>query len=172
MSIVEYSAGIDVSREVHVPVTRRTYHRLATVRRLQGISRRTLARRMNVEVEEIRRQEETSDLPLSILYQWQKILDVPVAELLVESEEALSQPLMQRAQLVRLMKTALALVEQADNEAIRTMAQTLVDQLVEVMPELQGISAWHAVGTRRRLNELGIAATRTMSEDVFVDLVD
>ncbi len=85
---------------------------------------------------------------------------------------SLSQPLLQRAQLVRLMKTALAILEQADNETTRGMAQTLVDQLVEVMPELQGISAWHAVGKRRRLDELGIAAMRTLSEDVFIDLVD
>ena len=85
-----------------------------------------------------------------MLYEWQKALDVPIAELLVESEDSLSQPLVQRAQLVRLMKTALAILEQADNEATRRMAQTLVDQLVEVMPELQGISAWHAVGKRRR----------------------
>ena len=111
---------------------------------------------MNVDVAEIRRQEEeTSDLPLSVLYQWQKVLDVPIAELLVESEDSLSQPLLQRAQLVRLMKTALALLEQADNEATRAMAQTLVDQLVEVMPELQGISAWHAVGRRRTPGRVG-----------------
>ena len=112
------------SGEVRVPVNHRVLHRLATVRRLQGISRRTLARRMNVEVAEIRRQEEeTNDLPLSVLYEWQKALDVPVAELLVESEDALSQPLLQRAQLVRLMKTALAILEQADNETTRRMAQ-------------------------------------------------
>ncbi len=174
MSIVEYSASTGVPGEVNFPVHQGTLHRLATVRRLQGISRRTLARRMNVDVAEVRRQEdETNDLPLSVLYEWQKALDVPIAELLVESaEDALSQPLLQRAQLVRLMKTALALVEQADNDATRAMAQTLVDQLVAVMPELQGISAWHAVGKRRRLSELGIAATRTMSEDVFIDLVD
>ncbi len=173
MSIVEFSAGADASGEVPVPVAHRALHRLATVRRLQGISRRTLARRLNVEVAEIRRQEEeTSDLPLSALYEWQRTLEVPISELLVDSEDALSQPLLQRAQLVRLMKTALALLEQADSEATRAMAQTLVGQLVEVMPELQGISAWNAVGKRRSLDELGMAATRTLSEDVFLDLVD
>ena len=112
MSIVEYSEGAGACGEVHVPANHRALHRLATVRRLQGISRRTVARRLNVEVAEIRRQEEeTNDLPLSVLYEWQKALDVPVAELLVESEDALSQPLLQRAQLVRLMKTALAILE-------------------------------------------------------------
>ncbi len=172
MSIVEDSTGSNATGEVPVPANHHVLHRLAAVRRLQGISRRTLARRLNVEVVEIRRQEETNDLPLSVFYEWQKALDVPIAELLVESGDSLSQPLMQRAQLVRLMKTALALLEQADNEATRRMAQSLVDQLVEVMPELQGISAWHAVGKRRRLDELGIAATRTLSDDVFIELVD
>ena len=173
MSIVELSASTEFSGDVCVSMNHRVLHRLATVRRLQGLSHRALARRMNVEVAVIRRQEdETSDLPLSVLYEWQKALDVPIAELLVDSDGALSQPLMQRAQLVRLMKTALALLEMADNEATRVMAQTLVDQLLEVMPELQGISAWHAVGRRRSPNELGIAATRSMSEDVFFDLLD
>jgi transcriptional regulator with XRE-family HTH domain len=173
MSIVEYTASTSVSGGMTVPTRRRTLHRLATVRRLQGISRRTVARRMNLDVSEIRRQEdESSDLPLSVLYEWQKALDVPVAELLVESKDSLSEPLLQRAQLVRLMKTALALVEQADSDGTRAMAQSLVDQLIEVMPELQGISAWHAVGKRRRLDELGIAAIRTLSDDVFIDLID
>jgi transcriptional regulator with XRE-family HTH domain len=173
MSIVDFSADGSASGDVSVPANHRALHRIGTVRRLQGISRRTLARRMNVEVAEIRRQEEeTNDLPLSVLYEWQKILDVPVAELLVESGDTLSQPLMQRAQLVRLMKTALAILEQADSTITRTMAQSLVDSLVAVMPELEGISAWHAVGKRRRLDELGIAAVRTMSDDVFMDLLD
>lgn len=92
---------------------------------------------------------------------------MPIAELLVESDNALAQPLRQRAQLVRLMKTALSLLEQAETRPTRAMAQTLVDQLVEVMPELQGISAWHAIGRRRSLNELGAAATRSLSEDIF-----
>ncbi|MGO9114918.1 MAG: helix-turn-helix domain-containing protein [Thermoguttaceae bacterium] len=173
MSIVECSSGSNASGEVSFPANHRVLHRLGAVRRLQGISRRTLARRMNVDVAEIRRQEEeTNDLPLSVLYEWQKALDVPVAELLVETQDELSQPLLQRARLVRLMKTALALVEQADNDITRQMAQALVDQLIEVMPDLRGISAWHAVGKRRRLDELGIAAFRTLSDDIFMDLVD
>src|SRR5271165_5183028 len=114
MSIVECSGGSNASGEVRLPANHRALHRLAAVRRLQGISRRTLAKHMNVDVAEIRRQEEeTSDLPLSLLYEWRKVLDVPIAELLAESDDTLSQPLLQRAQLVRLMKTALALVEQA-----------------------------------------------------------
>jgi len=125
---------------------------------------------MDVSVAEIRRQEkEDNDLPLSVLYEWHKVLKVPMAELLVESEYSLSQPLKRRADLVRLMKTALALLEQAEKKSERCLAQTLVDQLIEIMPELQGVSAWDAVGTRRSLNELGMAALRTLSEDAFLD---
>jgi hypothetical protein len=40
------------------------------------------------------------------------------------------------------------------------------------MPELRGISAWHAVGRRRRLNELGIAAERCLSDEIFMDVAD
>jgi len=163
MSNVEDSVDTDDSVKENFPTQRPVLHRLATVRRLQGISRRMLARRLNVDVSEIRRQErETSDLPLGVLYEWQKVLNVPLVELLVEPGDSLSQPLMQRAQMVRLMKTALALVGKARSKALHAMAQTLVDQLIEIMPELRGINAWHAVGERRALHELGMAAKRTL----------
>jgi len=170
MSIFERSADVGASEEVRTRVNQRSLHRLATVRSLQRMSRCTVARRMNVDVAEIRRQEEeTSDLSLGVLYQWQKILDVPIAELLVDSDGSLSQPLRQRAQLIRLMKTALSLLEKADSRSERRMAQILVDQLIAVMPELESISAWNVVGTRRTLDELGVAAVRTFPEHLLVE---
>jgi len=154
--------------KLRVSLNRRALHRLATVRRVQGISRPTLARHMNVDVAEIRRQEaETSDLPLSVLYEWRKILDVPISELLVDSDGSLSQPLQQRAQLIRLMKTALSLLEQANTAPERLMAQNIVDQLTEIMPELEGVSAWNVVGIRRTLDEVGAAALRMVPEDLL-----
>ena len=144
--------------------------RLASVRRLQGLSRRTVARRLNVEIEQVRRQEcETADLPLSVLYAWQRALDVPVAELLVEAGDGLASPVLERSQLVRLMKTVLAIQEQARQESIRRMAQTMIGQLIEIMPELAKVGPWHAVGRRRRLDELGVAAQRRLAEEVFID---
>jgi hypothetical protein len=173
MSMVNTSSGLDEPGDVKLPQKGQPLHRLGIVRRLQAISRRTVARRLNVDVTEVRRQEEEScDLPLSTLYLWQQALEVPLSELLVESSDALSLPLMQRAQLVRLMKTGLAILEQANDDGVRLMAQTLVDQLVEIMPELRGVSAWHAVGKRRRLDELGNAANRALSDEVFLDLTD
>ena len=173
MSIVDCASGTGGSQEFKPPASKRPLHRLASVRRLQGISRRTVARRLNVNViTSGARRLKRRDLPLSRLYQWQDALDVPISELLVESGDSLSQPLLKRAQLVRLMKTALAILEQAEQESVHLMAQTLIDQLIEMMPELQGVSSWHAVGKRRRLDELGVAAQRGLSDDVFVDLSD
>ncbi len=53
-----------------------------------------------------------------------QVLEVPISELLVESEDSLSQPLLQRAAVGAVDETALALLEQADCEPTRVMAQT------------------------------------------------
>jgi transcriptional regulator with XRE-family HTH domain len=168
MSIIEHLADTGAFTEGPARVNHRALHRLGTVRRLQGVSRATLARCMNVDAAEIRRQEdESNDLPLSALFAWQKFLGVPIAELLVDPEDAIAQPFRERAQFVRLMKTALSLLELAAQGAERHMAQAIVDQLLKIMPELEGVSPWNAVGTRRTLDELGAAALRMCPEDLF-----
>jgi transcriptional regulator with XRE-family HTH domain len=174
MSIIDIaSIGAGGAYDVPLPPPRRPLQRLAQVRRQQGVSRRTVARRLNLDLNEIRRQElETCDLTLSQLFRWQEVLEVPVAELLAEADNTVSPPLQQRAQLVRLMKTALAIKDNARQESIRRMIQTLIDQLLEMMPELDGVGPWHAVGKRRRLDELGVAAQRRLSDDVFYDRDD
>ncbi|MEE8451124.1 MAG: helix-turn-helix transcriptional regulator [Thermoguttaceae bacterium] len=155
------------------PATPAALHRLAAVRRQQGISRRTVARRLGMEVSQVKAQErDTSDLLLSRLYQWQQLLEVPITELLVEASDPLSEPVLKRAQLVRVMKTVLAILETSDQEPIQRMAQTLVEQLTEIMPELEGVGPWHAVGERRRRDEFGVAAERRLADSVFTDMID
>ena len=68
----------------------------------------------------------------------------------METEEPLSAPVMKRAQMVRLMKTAQAILERSSQPSIRRMAQTMTEQLIEIMPELADVGPWHAVGKRRR----------------------
>ena len=175
MSIAHYdTANSEASHDIAVhAANNRPLQRLATVRRSQGISRRTVARRLNVEIEQVRQQEsEAADLPLSALYAWQKALDVPLGELLVEADDSLVSPVLERSQLVRLMKTVLAIREHTRQESIRRMTQTMCDQLVEIMPELASVGPWHAVGKRRRLSELGVAAQRRLAEEVFIDRGD
>jgi len=146
----------------------RAMHRIREVRQQQGVSLRSAARRMGTEVSKLKAQErDTADLRLSELYCWQQALEVPVSDLLVEQQEALSRPVMQRAQMVRLMKTAAAMLEQAESPAMRRMAQTLVGQLVELMPELAEVSPWHTVGQRRSLDDYGRAFDRRISDDMM-----
>lgn len=176
MSIMDYSvpqAGAKYAAAGKVPNADRPLHRLHKVRRLQGISRRTVARRLKTDVSQVKSQEnETADILLSTLYQWQDVLEVPIEELLVEAGDELSPPVMKRAQMVRLMKTALAILKRTQQSTIQRMAQTLVDQLTELMPELEGIGAWHAVGKRRTQDELGQAAHRQLCPDALADLMN
>jgi hypothetical protein len=110
---------------------------------------------------------ESTDLRISELQKWQEVLEVPLAELLVESNTVLSQPILQRSRLVRIMKTALALHQHAPNPKIERMAETLLDQLKELMPELAEIHPWHTYGQRRGRDEFGRAVDRHVSEDFF-----
>ncbi len=82
---------------VKITAGKRALHRLEEVRRQQGVSRRTIARRLNTDVNEIKLEaHQQTDIPLSRLYEWQQILEVPIADLLVESEEPLSAPVLRR----------------------------------------------------------------------------
>ena len=92
-----------------------------------------------------------------MLYAWQRVLDVPVAELLAEPTDSLASPILERSQLLRLTKTVLAVLEEARQESIRRMAQRMHDQLVKMMPELAGVIPWRAEG--KRGGGRGLAAT-------------
>jgi transcriptional regulator with XRE-family HTH domain len=173
MSIAEFSvpgARTEGVPAMDVPAVPPPLHRLGEVRRRQCVSRRTMARRLNTDVDTIKREErETHDMPLSRLYQWQAALDVPIVELVSDAEEPLSAPVLRRAQMVRLMKTAMAILERSQQVSIRRMAQVLVEQLVEIMPELAEVSPWHSVGRRRSQNEIGQAAQRRIMSEFLHD---
>ena len=136
-------------------------HRLAEVRKNQGVSIANLARRLNMEAIDVRTQEKpTSDMPLSQLYRWREILDVPISELLIDPEDTLDDPIKSRASLVRIMKTVRSILEAAHEKPILRMTQTLFDQLVEIMPELKDVSAWPSVGQSREFKDYGQAIYR------------
>lgn len=157
-SVVPHSAGKG----------RQRFHRIAKVRQEQGVSVRSVSRQMGRTMSTIRVQEdETTDLRLSDLVRWQKVLGVPLQDLLVEPGTALSTPIMERARLVRLMKTAAALKESVKSVGAGRLADMLIQQLVEIMPELEDVSAWHSVGQRRSLDEYGRIVERRISDDYF-----
>ena len=140
-------------------------HRIQEVRRLQGMSLRTAARQLQTDVRSIRAQEQgTTDLKLSDLYRWQQALEVPVSELLVDDDGPLSRPVRERSALLKVMKTARAIVELAHPGPAKRMAENLVEQLVELMPELADVSPWHSVGQRRSMDEMGRIAEQPIGD--------
>lgn len=176
MSTVEYNIGLGgfqtppaISSVTPTPVTK-AMHRISQVRQEQGVSVRSAARRLNLSMQDVRDQENPgSDLKLSQLHQWQQVLEVPLADLLLDTEGPLSTPVSQRARMLRVMKTAKALAESASEAPVQRLATMLISQLVELMPELQDVSAWHSVGQRRTQDEMGRIAERTIPDSYFGD---
>ena len=107
-------------------------HRLAAIRRAKGVSCYDLARQLGITVEELRRQEEASDLPISTLNQWAIALAVPVTELIVEPEEWLHDTRLAKAQAERLLRLAAKLRDHSRRRSVQRLAQTFVDQLQEI----------------------------------------
>jgi transcriptional regulator with XRE-family HTH domain len=144
------------------------YHRIADVRRQQGVTLRNVARRLGVPLPVVRRQEQSDcDMRLSELLRWQEVLEVPVAELLVEGDGQLSGPVLARSRMVKLMKTAAAIRERSRDPSITQMVAMLVEQILEIMPELADVTPWHTVGQRRTRDELGRTAQMVVPEETF-----
>jgi transcriptional regulator with XRE-family HTH domain len=143
-------------------------HRIQEVRRLQGMSLRTAARQLGTDIRSIRAQEQaTSDLRLTDIYKWQRALDVPIAELLVDEGESLSRPVRERGAMLKIMKTARSIVDSASDGPTRRMAENLVEQLLDLMPELKEVSPWHSVGQRRSLDEMGRIAEQPLGDPSY-----
>jgi hypothetical protein len=175
MSTVEYNIDLGGFQTPPVipsaPVNSiKPLHRIGQVRQEQGVSIRSVARRLGLSMHDVRAQEHPStDLRLSQVHQWQQVLEVPLTDLLLESESPLSTPVSQRARMLRVMKTAKALAEATNEPPVQRLATMLISQLVELMPELQEVSAWHSVGQRRTQDEMGRIVERTIPDSFFGD---
>jgi transcriptional regulator with XRE-family HTH domain len=153
------------------PAADQPLHRLGEVRRRERITRGKVARYLGISISAVEQQEEPcADMLLSDLRRWQKALGVPVAELLDDVDGELSPPVQLRARLLRMMKTVRSMQERARQASLRRLAEMLVNQLVEVMPELKDTTAWPAVGQRRREDEFGQAYFRRLSPDALDEL--
>ncbi len=169
MATVEYrKIPSEVRAEGMISHHSRPIHRISVVRKQQGVSVRTVCRQTGMDTQTVRQQEdETSDLRLSELLRWQKVLDVPLADLLEEPSNNLSNPVLQRARMLKVMKTAMALSETAPSPGVERLSQMLIGQLLEIMPELAEVSAWPSVGQRRSRDEVGRVVERRISEDTL-----
>ena len=140
-------------------------HRIEEVRKREGVTLRTVAGRTNTDIRDLKVQEnESTDIRLSVLYQWQRALDVPASELLAETHRDLSEPIRQRAGMIRLAKTAMSLLKRAENDSTRRLAQTVVDQCIEIMPELRHVSPWPERGNANSSREMGRIAEFPMPD--------
>jgi hypothetical protein len=138
------------------PRERVKYHRIAEVRAEQGASLRSVSRRTGIEIRVLKQQEDPyTNLTIQELQVWQRALDVPLADLLVDNNNRLSQPVQQRAQLVKIMKTTAAIQEVSTSPRVSRLVTMLKEQLEELMPELKEVSAWPNYGQRRAPNQLG-----------------
>jgi len=131
-------------------------HRLGAVREREGITRRVVASRLGVKVSDVRKQEAgLVDIPLSTLYEWQKALDVPLVELLMDPGDSLSQPALKRAQLIRIMKTVRSILERTNQMMVKRLARSLESDLIEIMPELRDVLSWPSGGQHEPHNGNG-----------------
>ncbi|TWU28552.1 helix-turn-helix transcriptional regulator [Bythopirellula polymerisocia] len=147
-----------------------TYHRIQEVCAQQGATTRALSRKMDIGVNEIREQENPhTDLRISDLLRWQKVLEVPLVDLLVDNEGPLSEPVTRRANMLRVMKTAKAIQESTHDRSVKRLADMLVSQIAEIMPELSDVSAWHTVGQLRTQNDLGRIVERSIPDSFFTE---
>ena len=144
-------------------------HRLREIRSQQDISIRSLSRRMNVTASEVRMQEDPHfDLRLSALYQWQQALGVPASELLVEPGDGLSAPIQLRARLLRMMKTIATILDQPQSDRTTHLIANLKNDILEVMPEVDGVDRWHGSSSDRS-GDIAAAVLRQIDDAFFLD---
>ena len=165
--------GMEDSQPFPISPPRQALHRLAAVRRERGLSRKAMAAKLHIDVEAVRQQEqETSDLRLSVLEQWRQALNVPLAELLVETSHPLALARIPERKTVELLKAVLAILNEAKQPGIRRMAHTLADQLVELRPELKSLAAQYGVGSEQLLDSQGQTVGHKLPLDVFLEVID
>ncbi|HJN66272.1 MAG: helix-turn-helix domain-containing protein [Pirellulales bacterium] len=148
----------------------RPLHRIREIRAQHDVSLRSLARKMHVPVREIRAQEDpTCDLPLTAVYRWQKALNVPAAEILVEPDDRLSTPVNIRARLLRMMKTVVTILEKDQPERTRNLLENLRTDILAVMPEVAHIDHWHGSGGPKGSDDIAAAVLRQISDELLRD---
>jgi transcriptional regulator with XRE-family HTH domain len=145
-------------------------HRLGEVRRQKNIARGAVARHLGVTVAQVIEQEcGTADLPLSVLYKWAEALGVPVTELLVQANDPLSATSLDRTRIVQIFGTAMGIMRWAGNLQTKRWAETLIDQLIEIMPQLRDVEA-EGAAVEPHPNATGVkAGIRRLPACLFYD---
>ena len=139
-------------------------HYIAETMQNQGASLSYCARKLGLTQEEVLQQlNPESNLTLKQLFDWSEALDVPLAELL-PFDSSTSDPIRNRALLLRIMKTARQIQRISHNTPMEYAAATLVAQLLELVPDFASIEAWPSVGKSRASKTDGTSMRRVDSE--------
>ncbi|MBN2295305.1 MAG: helix-turn-helix transcriptional regulator [Pirellulales bacterium] len=140
-------------------------HCLRKVRCREAVSRETIAEHLGIDVDTVELIEnESTDIPLCLLHEWKKLLNVPIGELLVDTEGAFNAPEKIPAQLTALMRTAITLTRQNRQASVAHMAHNLINQLLEIMPELRQVVNQYGPRQTHPIHEYGLEF-----EDNFLD---
>jgi transcriptional regulator with XRE-family HTH domain len=113
----------------------RPLHRIAAVRRREGLSLQDASEILGIPVDFVVWQErETSDLQLDELWAWQRALDVPVEDLLIDPYSPMPSTAVTQKQIHRAMKTTLAIAHRTASFRIQRMAKRIAELLLEIVP--------------------------------------
>ncbi|MGI6401113.1 MAG: hypothetical protein ACOX0A_03225 [Thermoguttaceae bacterium] len=134
-------------RDFNAPPGRRHY--IAEVLENQGFTVPQCARRLGISQKEAERQlDPKSNLTLEQLFDWSEVLEAPLPELL-PFDASTSDPIRNRAVLLRIMKTARQIQRMSRDTPIEYVAATLISQLLELVPDFDTIEPWPSVGKSR-----------------------
>jgi hypothetical protein len=139
------------------------------------MSVRIAAQRLGVPPRQVEEMEnESQDLPVSMLYRWANALRVPVHEVLLDNDlegiSSLSPLLRDRANMVRIMKTLESIRAEAEGTGVRRQIENLRTQLLEIMPELDSITPWPQFGYKRGYDDFGRIAIQTVPDPTADEL--
>lgn len=167
------ASGMEDPPPLPLAAAPRGLHRLAAVRRERRLSPEALAKRLRIDVDLLRAfEQEQADMPLSLVYRCQQALGASLRELLVSESDPLALPSVERTKLAEWLQTVVAILQEAKQPAIRRMAHNLVDQIVELAPELKLLAAQSQAGCAQLLDDQGCSASKPLSEEVFLDPSD
>jgi transcriptional regulator with XRE-family HTH domain len=176
MSSIDFSSdtGRHTTQVVVGPcATAQPLHRLAAARREKGLSACTLARRLKTSVDWVKRQEQQyADLSLSSLHEWASALEVPAEALLIDSEVLISELTIPWNRALTLYRTAQAILEKAEHPNFRRMVTTLLEQLVNLVPELKDAGPLTAADRRRLGEQVQALVVRQLPENVFIKPIE
>ena len=149
-------------------------HRLAAARRSKGITCEELARRLSMSPQEVQSHENSElDLQVSLLMRWSQALGVPVSELIIEPDANILSTKLSQQQAERLMRIARRLRSQTRRRSTERLAETFIDQLIEIMPGLEALNAKprdpnkNKDGATKKKNSENGRMPKPLSEDVF-----